>query len=103
MNGKGGKKNGTFVESLIARIRLGKSPQEAFGEVWLTASLDAVAVVQAGKIFLTTTESEIFLSSFEQVSYLSPAFILKANKSLKRMKNEGRLKLKIENLISKKF
>lgn len=58
MNGKGGKKNGTFVESLIARIRLGKSPQEPFGKVWLPASLDAVAVVQAGKIFLTTTERE---------------------------------------------
>lgn len=56
MNGKGGggKKYGTFVESLVARIRLGKSPQEAFGKVWLP-----VAVVQAqGQIFLTTTERE---------------------------------------------
>lgn len=52
------KKKGTFIESMIARIRLGKSPQESFGKVWLPASLDAVAVVQAGKIFLTTTERE---------------------------------------------
>lgn len=37
VNGKGGEKNGTFVESLIARIRLRKSPQEAFGKVWLPA------------------------------------------------------------------